>query len=69
LAGAEEVSLFLLDTVRPESISHLYRAKPSSKSLRIILPKGAIMLDVVLLTLSLILFVLSIGYAYACDRL
>ncbi len=27
------------------------------------------MVDVVLLTLGFVLFVLSIGYAYACDRL
>jgi hypothetical protein len=27
------------------------------------------MLDVILLSLGLVLFVLSIGYAYACDRL
>jgi hypothetical protein len=31
--------------------------------------KGATMLDVILLALGLIFFVLSIGYAYACDRL
>jgi len=27
------------------------------------------MLDVILLALGLVFFVLSIGYAYACDRL
>ena len=27
------------------------------------------MLDVILLSLGLVLFVLSIGYAYACDQL
>jgi len=27
------------------------------------------MLDVILLVLGLVFFVLSIGYAYACDRL
>jgi len=27
------------------------------------------MLDVILLSLGLVLFALSIGYAYACDRL
>jgi len=27
------------------------------------------MLDVILLALGLVLFALSIGYAYACDRL
>jgi len=27
------------------------------------------MLDAILLSLGLVLFVLSIGYAYACDRL
>jgi hypothetical protein len=31
--------------------------------------KGALMLDLILLALILSLFVLSIGYAYACDRL
>jgi hypothetical protein len=31
--------------------------------------KGATMLDVILLALGLGFFVLSIGYAYACDRL
>jgi hypothetical protein len=31
--------------------------------------KGATMLDVILLALGLGLFVLSIAYAYACDRL
>jgi hypothetical protein len=30
---------------------------------------GAVMLDVALLALGLGFFVLSIGYAYACDRL
>jgi len=27
------------------------------------------MLDAILLSLGLVLFILSIGYAYACDRL
>jgi len=31
--------------------------------------RGAIMLDVILLALGLAFFALSIGYAYACDRL
>jgi hypothetical protein len=31
--------------------------------------KGATMLDVILLALGLGFFVVSIGYAYACDRL
>jgi hypothetical protein len=31
--------------------------------------KGATMLDVILVALGLVLFALSIGYAYACDRL
>jgi hypothetical protein len=31
--------------------------------------KGATMLDVILLALGLAFFALSIGYAYACDRL
>jgi hypothetical protein len=31
--------------------------------------KGATMFDVILLALGLAFFVLSIGYAYACDRL
>ena len=31
--------------------------------------RGANMLDIVLLALGLGLFVISIGYAYACDRL
>jgi len=31
--------------------------------------RGATMLDVILLALGLGFFVLSIGYAYACDRL
>ena len=31
--------------------------------------QGANMLDVILLALGLGLFALSIGYAYACDRL
>jgi hypothetical protein len=33
------------------------------------LRKGAIMLDVILLALGLAFFALSIGYAFACDRL
>jgi SNF family Na+-dependent transporter len=33
------------------------------------LRKGATMLDVILLALGLAFFALSIGYAYACDRL
>ena len=31
--------------------------------------KGATMLDLLMLTVGLGLFALSIGYAYACDRL
>ena len=31
--------------------------------------KGATMLDVILLAFGLAFFALSIGYAYACDRL
>ena len=31
--------------------------------------KGATMLDVILLVLGFAFFALSIGYAYACDRL
>jgi hypothetical protein len=31
--------------------------------------KGATMLDVILLAIGFGFFVLSIGYAYACDRL
>ena len=31
--------------------------------------KGATMLDVILLALGFAFFALSIGYAYACDRL
>jgi hypothetical protein len=33
------------------------------------LRKGATMLDVILLGLGLAFFALSIGYAFACDRL
>jgi hypothetical protein len=31
--------------------------------------KGLRMLDIALLSLGLVLFALSLGYAYACDRL
>jgi hypothetical protein len=31
--------------------------------------KGAVMLDLALLAVGFVLFAISIGYAYACDRL
>ena len=56
--------------LKPEHgfVSHLYHPRHRSD----VVPgasKGATMLDVILLSLGLVLFVLSIGYAYACDRL
>jgi hypothetical protein len=59
-------SLFLLDTAPPQITSLPYNHRP----ICIVAPlKEAAMLDIILLALALGLFVVSAGYAYACDRL
>lgn len=69
-------SLFLLDVSQPGITSLLYRPELNSTiALDISLEarsdplKGATMLDVIVLALGVAFFALSIGYAYACDRL
>jgi hypothetical protein len=66
--GRATQSLFLLDASQPRFTSLLYRLHSISKFAPDIL-KRAFMLDVILLILGLGLFVVSIAYAYACDRL
>jgi hypothetical protein len=58
--------LFLLDVAHRQFASLLYRGKPSSSLVR---ERERQVVDVILIASGLAFFVLSIGYAFACERL